>query len=72
MWFMFIRQGSWSDPKNIAFAVLNALIFAVGLIVLVGGTYSSVVDIVSFPEKSLRLISLLQILTMYRTDQLLC
>ncbi|KAJ5397040.1 hypothetical protein N7509_005153 [Penicillium cosmopolitanum] len=47
MWFMFIRQGSWTDPKNIAFALFNALIFAVGLIVLVGGTYSSVVDIIN-------------------------
>lgn len=65
MWFMFIRQGSWTDPKNIAFALFNALIFAVGLIVLVGGTYSSVVDIVSFPEVPFLPTSVLQTNTYY-------
>ncbi|KAJ5634399.1 hypothetical protein N7528_002241 [Penicillium herquei] len=47
MWFMFIRQGSIFSSKNIFLTVVNGIIFAIGLIVLVAGTYASVVDIVS-------------------------
>ncbi|KAJ5948235.1 N amino acid transport system protein [Penicillium verhagenii] len=47
MWFMFIRKGSLFTPKNMAMALLNGLIFAIGLIVLVAGTYASVVDIIN-------------------------
>jgi hypothetical protein len=47
MWFLLLREGSWSEPKNIALAIINALIFLIGMVVLVGGTYSSVDDIVS-------------------------
>lgn len=47
MWFMFIREGSYFTTKNMIFGAINAVIFAIGLIVLVAGTYSSVVDIVS-------------------------
>jgi len=48
MWFMFIRNGSWTTPTNISLTVINTIIFIIGLIVLVGGTYSSIVDIVSY------------------------
>jgi hypothetical protein len=47
MWFLLLREGSWSEPKNIALAIINAFIFIIGIVVLVGGTYSSVDDIVS-------------------------
>ncbi|KAJ5172126.1 hypothetical protein N7492_004719 [Penicillium capsulatum] len=47
MWFMFLRNGNMLSPMNILLTVVNVLIFAVGLIVLVAGTYSSIVDIVS-------------------------
>jgi hypothetical protein len=47
MWFMFIRQGSLFDPKNIVLGLINAIILIIGLIVLGAGTYASVVDIVS-------------------------
>ncbi|KAJ5720905.1 N amino acid transport system protein [Penicillium malachiteum] len=47
MWFMFIREGSMFSSKNLLLTVINAIIFAIGLIVLVAGTYASVVDIVS-------------------------
>lgn len=47
MWFLLIRKGSWLEPRNIVLSVVNFGILAIGLIVLVAGTYSSVVDIVS-------------------------
>ncbi|KAL1859855.1 hypothetical protein Plec18167_006327 [Paecilomyces lecythidis] len=47
MWFMLICQGKWySSKKNIALSVLNGLCFIIGMITLVGGTYSSVDDII--------------------------
>ncbi|KAF5021273.1 hypothetical protein F66182_6671 [Fusarium sp. NRRL 66182] len=46
MWFKLLRQGSWySSPKNIFLSVVNVIIFILGLVFLVAGTYSSVVDI---------------------------
>jgi hypothetical protein len=47
MWFMLLREGSWKEPKNLALAAVNILIFVIGIVVLVGGTYASVDDIVS-------------------------
>lgn len=48
MWFMLIRQGSWrSSWRNMMLSILNLSVFAIGLVILVGGTYSSIVDIVS-------------------------
>lgn len=47
MWFMFIRKGSCFAPQNMLLSVINAIILIVGLVVLVAGTYSSIVDIVS-------------------------
>ncbi|KAJ9296590.1 hypothetical protein DTO271G3_5288 [Paecilomyces variotii] len=47
MWFMLICQGKWySSKKNLALSFLNGLCFLIGLITLVGGTYSSVDDII--------------------------
>ncbi|KAI1158518.1 transmembrane amino acid transporter protein-domain-containing protein [Nemania serpens] len=45
MWFMLIRQGSPFSKKNLVWTMLNLLCFVVGLVVLVGGTYSSIKDI---------------------------
>lgn len=47
MWFILIREGPWYSKKNIFFSILNASIFLIGIFVLVGGTYSSIADIVS-------------------------
>ncbi|OJJ50243.1 hypothetical protein ASPZODRAFT_128869 [Penicilliopsis zonata CBS 506.65] len=47
MWFMLIREGPLTTPKNMALAILNAFILIIGLVTLVGGTYSSVDDIIS-------------------------
>ncbi|GAP83741.1 putative N amino acid transport system protein [Rosellinia necatrix] len=45
MWFMLIRQGSPFARDNLWLTALNALCFVIGLVVLVGGTYASIVDI---------------------------
>ncbi|KAI8960492.1 transmembrane amino acid transporter protein-domain-containing protein [Daldinia sp. FL1419] len=44
-WFMLIRQGKWYAKENILKSLLNGLVFIIGLVVLVGGTYASIVDI---------------------------
>ncbi|KAI3212661.1 hypothetical protein CBS147311_234 [Penicillium roqueforti] len=46
MWFMLLRKGNWKEPKNLILAVINALIFLIGMVVLAGGTYSSIDDII--------------------------
>ncbi|KAI1266170.1 transmembrane amino acid transporter protein-domain-containing protein [Xylariaceae sp. FL1019] len=47
MWFMLIREGPLFSKENINKTLLNALIFVIGIVVLVGGTYASVADIIS-------------------------
>lgn len=47
MWFKLIKEGAWYEKKNLLLAATNGLIFVVGIIVLVGGTYASVQDVVS-------------------------
>lgn len=63
MWFMFLRGEDMLTPKNLCICVVNILILAVGLIVLVAGTYSSIVDIVSTRNFTL----LMQVLTADRS-----
>ncbi|KAL8815565.1 MAG: hypothetical protein Q9191_008451, partial [Dirinaria sp. TL-2023a] len=46
-WFSIVKEGKWNaNAKNIALSVLNALVFCIGICVLVCGTYASVEDIV--------------------------
>lgn len=47
MWFKLVKEGKWYERKNLLLAISNAIIFAIGIIVLVCGTYASVQDIVS-------------------------
>lgn len=54
MWYMLIREGSVFAPHNRIYALLNLVCFVIGIVVLVAGTYSSVVDIVSFFPAKLR------------------
>ncbi|KAI1295792.1 transmembrane amino acid transporter protein-domain-containing protein [Xylaria venustula] len=46
MWFMLIRKGSPFAKENLVWTFLNALCFIIGIVVLVGGTYSSIQDII--------------------------
>ncbi|CAG7559260.1 unnamed protein product [Fusarium equiseti] len=45
MWFMLLKKGKWYSRKNLPIAIVNIIIFILGLVFLVAGTYSSVVDI---------------------------
>ncbi|KAL7784294.1 transmembrane amino acid transporter domain-containing protein [Trichoderma ceciliae] len=46
-WFMLLREGSLFERKNLFHLIMSSISMIVGLVVLVGGTYASVVDIVS-------------------------
>ncbi|KAI1418911.1 transmembrane amino acid transporter protein-domain-containing protein [Xylaria sp. FL1777] len=46
MWFMLIRQGSPFSKENLVWTGLNAVCFIIGIVVLVGGTYASIEDII--------------------------
>ncbi|KAF2860531.1 hypothetical protein K470DRAFT_270587 [Piedraia hortae CBS 480.64] len=55
-WFCLVKQGKWyQGTKNIVLSLLNAVIFLVGMIVLVCGTYASIADILeSYRSGSVR------------------
>ncbi|KAK2067818.1 hypothetical protein P8C59_001524 [Phyllachora maydis] len=46
MWFMLLKEGKWYARHNLLKSVANALIFVMGIVILVGGTYASVQDII--------------------------
>jgi hypothetical protein len=48
MWFMLLCKGPYFSKENWWKTILNVLCIIIGLVVLVAGTYSSIVDIVSF------------------------
>ncbi|GAO15374.1 hypothetical protein UVI_02010380 [Ustilaginoidea virens] len=48
MWFKLLCKGKWYAKENLFRAVINALCFVIGIVVLVCGTYASIDDIVSF------------------------
>lgn len=56
MWFKLIKKGSWSSKENLPLSIVNGIIFLIGMVILVAGTYSSVQDIVSFPPRLSHLI----------------
>ncbi|KAK2040729.1 transmembrane amino acid transporter [Colletotrichum somersetense] len=45
MWFMLIRDGSPFASQNLTRTALNGLCFIIGIVVLVCGTYASIVEI---------------------------
>jgi hypothetical protein len=47
MWFTMIKEGPWHSKQNLVKSIANALIFVMGIVALVGGTYASIQDIVS-------------------------
>lgn len=45
-WFAIVKEGKWNATrKNIALSVVNALVFLIGMCILVCGTYASIEDI---------------------------
>ena len=53
-WFYLVKEGKWNaNAKNIGLSLLNALVFLIGMTVLVAGTYASIEDILtSYKEGS--------------------
>ncbi|CAI7675801.1 unnamed protein product [Penicillium pancosmium] len=47
MWFLLLKEGSWREPKNLVTSMVNLAVFLIGMVILVGGTYSSVDDIIN-------------------------
>ncbi|KAH8671665.1 transmembrane amino acid transporter protein-domain-containing protein [Xylariales sp. PMI_506] len=47
MWFMKIRQGSCFSKENIWKTIVNGLVFIIGIVTLVCGTYAAIADIVA-------------------------
>ncbi|KXH30416.1 transmembrane amino acid transporter [Colletotrichum nymphaeae SA-01] len=45
MWFMLMREGSVFAKENLVKTALNGLAFVIGIVVLVCGTYASIVEI---------------------------
>lgn len=50
LWFKCIREGPWYAKENLLKSIVNFLVLIIGLITLVGGTYSAIADIVSIPS----------------------
>lgn len=48
MWYVLIRKGPWYSKENLLTSLVNLFVFIFGLVVLVGGLYSSIQDIVSY------------------------
>ncbi|KAJ6011253.1 hypothetical protein N7451_002665 [Penicillium sp. IBT 35674x] len=47
MWVLLLKKGSWREPKNIIFGVINLIVFLIGIVTLVAGTYASIDDIIN-------------------------
>ncbi|KAL3261230.1 hypothetical protein ABHI18_003933 [Aspergillus niger] len=45
MWYVLIRKGPWYSKENLLTSLVNLFVFIFGLVVLVGGLYSSIQDI---------------------------
>lgn len=46
MWYKLLREGSWYSKKNLTDALMCALCFVIGVVILFFGTYSTIVDMV--------------------------
>ncbi|TVY15954.1 N amino acid transport system protein [Lachnellula arida] len=51
MWFMLIKKGKWYARENLLLSFVNAAVFVIGMITLVAGTYSAIVDIMDQYKK---------------------
>lgn len=50
-WIFLLREGDWKKGRNLVLTILNVAVFLIGMLILVAGTYASVVDIqTSFAE----------------------
>ncbi|KAF7560426.1 hypothetical protein G7046_g3726 [Stylonectria norvegica] len=51
MWFILLRKGKWYSRENIIWSIINGIILIMGMVLLVGGTYAAVADIIDQYEK---------------------
>lgn len=50
MWYVLLKEGAWYEKHNLKAAILNGVVFLVGMIVFGCGTYASIAELVSlFP-----------------------
>ncbi|TVY84823.1 N amino acid transport system protein [Lachnellula suecica] len=47
MWFMLIKKGKWNSKENLLLSIVNGIVFIIGIITLVAGTYAAITDIMS-------------------------
>lgn len=47
MWFKLLCRGSWYSKENLPYSIGSIVAFIIGVVTLVAGTYSTIVDIVS-------------------------
>lgn len=47
MWYMLLREGAWYEKHNLKPAILNGVVFLVGMIIFGCGTYASISELVS-------------------------
>lgn len=47
MWFVLLKEGAWYEKHNLKPAILNGIVFLVGLIIFGCGTYASIAELVS-------------------------
>lgn len=64
MWYILLREGAWYERHNLKAAICNGVVFVVGMIIFVCGTYASIADLVSL-NSSIPLILYLQIYKVY-------
>lgn len=55
MWLMLLCEGKWYDRRNLIHAITCVFVFLLGMLVLGGGTYASIKDIVSTSFTSTRI-----------------
>jgi hypothetical protein len=47
MWYVLLREGAWYEKHNLKTAILNGIVFVVGMIIFGCGTYASIAELVS-------------------------
>ncbi|PYI00311.1 hypothetical protein BO78DRAFT_439090 [Aspergillus sclerotiicarbonarius CBS 121057] len=47
MWFFLLKEGAWFEKQNVRYALLNLLVFIVGITILGCGMYASVTGVIS-------------------------
>jgi amino acid permease len=52
MWFVLLKEGAWYEKHNMKPAILNGVVFLVGIIIFGCGTYASIAELVSLTSST--------------------